>query len=150
MNIEKSYNFRKVNVQVTTSGVVPVDVLKTLSKEGYEVVINLLPEDHEHSVPNEKQIVESQGIDYFYIPVVFTEPRLAELEEFLSRMKAIDGKKVHIHCAANWRVSAFYSVFSVLNGSWNQVEAQEFITTTWNPKEHPAWCELLKKYGINV
>lgn len=150
MSIEKSYNFRKVNDRTTTSGVVPVGVLKNLAKEGYEVVVNLLPENHEHSVPNEKEIIESQGISYVHIPVVFTAPRLTELEEFMGLMKSITSKKVHIHCAANWRVSAFYGIFSVLNGSWNNDEAQEFITSTWNPKEHPAWFELLQGYGINT
>jgi protein tyrosine phosphatase (PTP) superfamily phosphohydrolase (DUF442 family) len=43
MDIEASYNFRRMSERLTTSGIVPPDGLKALQAQGYEVVINLLP-----------------------------------------------------------------------------------------------------------
>ena len=74
MDIEASYNFRRMSERLTTSGIVPPDGLKALQAQGYEVVINLLPDTGRDAIPNERDIVESQGIEYIYIPVDFKQP----------------------------------------------------------------------------
>ena len=148
MSIESSYNFRKLSGKLTTSGVVSEDTLKSLSEEGYEAVVNLLPQSNEHAVPEEKEIIESQGIFYVHIPVDFAAPTKVDLEEFISQLDNMSNKKMHIHCAANWRVSAFYSVYAVSKGIWSSDAAKEFIAGLWNPSEYPVWQKLLKQYGL--
>jgi protein tyrosine phosphatase (PTP) superfamily phosphohydrolase (DUF442 family) len=59
MDIEASYNFRRMSERLTTSGIVPPDGLKALQAQGYEVVINLLPDTGRDAIPNERDIVES-------------------------------------------------------------------------------------------
>lgn len=151
MNIDKSYNFKAINDHLTTSGVIPEEALKNLSNQDYQAVINLLPDDDEHLVADEKQIIESQGIQYFHIPVDFDQPTQADVEEFLAVLKGIsDQTKTHIHCAANWRVSAFYGIYAVKDNRWTSVEARQFIDGIWNPKDFPVWEALLDQYGINA
>jgi len=50
MNIQKAYNFKEVNEQVTCSGTLNKVNLQSLADEGYKVVINLLPDDSEYAV----------------------------------------------------------------------------------------------------
>ena len=89
--------------------------LNDLHREGYAAVINLMP-DSESPVPDEERIVRDQGLDYVYIPVDFNEPARADLEAFVEAMDARAGEKVHVHCAANYRVTAFYSLYALRRG----------------------------------
>src|SRR5262245_11570843 len=143
MDIEASYNFRRINDKLTTSGIVRPEGLKSLGSQGYSVVINLLPDTSEHAVPNERDLVESQGIEYIHIPVDFKQPTERDLAAFCEALDWIVGRKVHIHCTANYRVSAFYSLYEVNRGRWSINQAMEFIRDIWEPGDHPAWAEFV-------
>ena len=143
MAIEGSYNFRHINAQVTTSGVVGAARLKKLIPEGYEAVINLLPDDSQYAVENEKQIIENQGIKYFHIPVEFDNPSLDNFEQFITAMDEVKQIKTHIHCAANYRVSAFYALYAQSKGLWSRSQAQGLIDGLWQPLDYPGWPEFI-------
>src|SRR5262245_211242 len=142
MDIEASYNFRRINDKLTTSGIVRPEGLKSLASLGYSVVINLLPDTSEYAVPNERDLVESQGIEYIHIPVDFKQPTERDLAAFCEALDRVVGRKVHVHCAANYRVSAFYSLYEVNRGGWSIDQAMEFIRNIWEPGGHPAWAEF--------
>ena len=145
MDIEASYNFRRISDKLTTSGFVRPDGLKTLAAQGYEVVVNLLPESNEHAIPGEREIVEAQGIDYIYIPVDFKSPNRSDFEKFSAALDQVSEKKVHVHCAANYRASAFYSLYQVNAGRWGVEQAKEFIHGVWQPAEYPGWSEFISE-----
>ena len=142
MGIEESSNFRRVDERVTTSGLVSAAQLNGLHREGYAAVINLMP-DSESPVPDEERIVRDQGLDYVYIPVDFNEPTRGDLEAFVEAMDARAGEKVHVHCAANYRVSAFYSLYALRRGLLSDKEANELVQRVWNPAEFPVWMAFL-------
>jgi uncharacterized protein (TIGR01244 family) len=142
MSIEDSYNFRRIHDGLTTSGVVSVAQLGDLHGEGYDAVINLMP-DGEKAVADEARIVRDQGLDYVYIPVDFEQPKRADLEAFVAAMDARASGKVHVHCAANYRVSAFYSLYALRRGLCTRDEADELVHRIWDPAEFPAWMEFM-------
>ncbi len=143
MSIEGSYNFRRVSDRITTSGVVGDKRLSNLKAQGYGALINLLPDQSEYAVPEEGGIVTGQGLRYFYIPVDFDAPTQADFDAFVQAMDAVGDKTVHVHCAANFRVSAFYSLYAMRKGLWTTEEADKFIEGLWNPAEHPAWAGFI-------
>lgn len=143
MDIEASYNFRRISGRLTTSGVVRLNELKALYEQGYEVVVNLLPGSSEYAIPNERDTVESQGIEYIHIPVDFKQPSASDFLKFSEALDRVHDKKVHIHCAANYRVSAFYSLYSVSRNLWGTDQAMEFILSIWQPTEYPGWSEFI-------
>ena len=143
MDIEASYNFRRITERLTTSGIVRPDVLKALRAQGYEAVVNLLPDSSEHAIPNERDIVESQGIEYIHIPVDFKQPTSTDFLKFSEVLDRVHEKKVHVHCAANYRVSAFYSLYLVSRDIWSEEQAMELIRSIWQPTEHPGWSEFI-------
>ena len=143
MNIETSYNFRKIHDRLTTSGVVLPDGLKTLASQSYEVVVNLMPDGSEYAVADERRIIESQKLEYIYIPVDFKQPKRSDFVEFSEVLDRVSEKKVHIHCAANYRVSAFYSLYAAIRGYWSLDRAWEFIYDVWQPAEHSGWSEFI-------
>ena len=54
-----------------------------------------------------------------------------------------DGQKVHVHCAANYRVSAFYGLYAVRRGRCTVAEADALAQELWDPAEHPAWTAFI-------
>jgi protein tyrosine phosphatase (PTP) superfamily phosphohydrolase (DUF442 family) len=143
MTIEESYNFRRIHERLTTSGLVSAEQLGDLRRQDYDAVINLLPETHERAVADEAAIVRGQGLDYVYIPVDFEAPTHEDLEAFAHAMTGRSGQKVHVHCAANYRVSAFYSLYALRNGVCTPDEADQLVRDVWNPAEFPVWSAFI-------
>jgi len=139
MSIESSLNFRRVSDTVTTSGTVAADALGELRPNGYEVVVNLMPDDSSYAVAGEADIVEGADIGYVYIPVDFEAPTTDDFSAFAAAMDANADKNVHVHCAANYRVSAFYSLYAMRQGWWDAAQADAHIREIWDPAEYPAW-----------
>ena len=149
MAIKNSYNFRVVSDQLTTSGVVGSNRLKGLADEGYSLVINLLPDDNEHAVADEKSVVEAQGVEYVYIPVDFFNPTQQEYKLFSTALDRAINQKVHIHCAANFRVSGFYARYALERGLWTAAEADAFVRELWNPDRFPCWVAFIKPVEVS-
>lgn len=150
MGVEESYNFHRVDEHTTTSGVVGAVRLAELGAHGYGAVINLLPDDSSYAVEGEAELVESQGLAYVHIPVDFAEPTRADLDAFFAAMQAHHNQMVHVHCAANFRVTAFYALFAVASGSLTPEEADELIAHFWDPADHPAWAEFIREQRSRI
>jgi uncharacterized protein (TIGR01244 family) len=142
-SVEESYNFRRIDDRLTTSGLVSAEQLATLGRDGYAAVINLLPDNNERAVHDEADIVAEQGLDYVSIPVDFAAPTHADLERFCEAMDGLEGRKVHVHCAANYRVSAFYSLYALRQGRCTVEQADALVRDVWDPAEHPAWAAFI-------
>jgi uncharacterized protein (TIGR01244 family) len=143
MKIEDSYNFRRLSEMLTTSGVVRRQGLEALAAQGYRVLINLLPDSSEHAIAGERELVHAQGIEYIHIPVDFARPARSDFASFAAVLDRVQAQQVHIHCAANFRVSAFYALYQVSRGAWSVARAHEFIAGVWRPAEHPGWPEFM-------
>jgi len=141
--VESSVNFRRVTETITTSGTVEASDLATLGAYGYDAVVNLLPDRSEHAVADERAIVERQGLAYIAIPVDFRSPTREAFESFVVAMDAHEGDTVHVHCAANYRVSAFFALYAERKGWWDTARADEHIHDLWDPSELPAWQQLI-------
>lgn len=139
MGVERAYNFRKVSDSISTAGVLGEEQLGALQREGYTAVINLLPEDSEYAIRGEKDMVLRQGITYTHIPVDFNAPRDSDYSAFEIAMRELQGSKLMIHCAANFRVTAFYAIYARRNLGWSAEQADAFIAAIWSPSEHPPW-----------
>jgi protein tyrosine phosphatase (PTP) superfamily phosphohydrolase (DUF442 family) len=143
MGVEGSYNFHRVSTRTTTSGVVGVERLGQLGSEGYDTVINLLPDSSEYAIAGEADIVGEQGLNYIYIPVDFAAPTGADRGAFSAEMSAHGGKMIHVHCAANFRVSAFYGLYAVATGLQCTSDADDLMRLCWDPADHPVWATFI-------
>lgn len=143
MSIDQAFNYREVSKSIAIAGLLQPEQLAELGAAGIDMVINLLPDSSEHAILGEKKIVEDQGIEYCYIPVDFAAPQLKDYEQFKEVMSRAGDKKLLIHCAANYRVSAFYSQYAQEIGVWDAIEAEQFVGSIWNPNDYPGWSEFL-------
>ncbi|HKX78973.1 MAG TPA: protein tyrosine phosphatase family protein [Novosphingobium sp.] len=99
--------WHRLDDRLTTSGQPSEEQLAAIADLGVHHVINLGPHEHEKAMPDERASVEALGITYTYIPVDFERPAEADFTRFCEAMRAAGDEKVHVHCIANLRVSAF-------------------------------------------
>lgn len=60
------------------------------------------------ALPDEATSAAALGMTYIHIPVDFSNPTDEDFARFCSVMAELKGVPVHVHCIANYRVSAFF------------------------------------------
>lgn len=135
-------NYIKINELISTSGQPKIEEFDLINNEGFEVVINLALCDASNAIENEDKVVTNLGMSYFHIPVDFENPKPSDLKLFLNTMQALGANKVWVHCAKNYRVSAFMYVYHkyILKTPFEEIDLSIF--NIWNPDK--TWQELMK------
>ena len=135
------YNHVQVFPNLATSGVIPGECFERLSRQGYQLVINLLPNASEYAVKEESTQLGDLGIQYVYIPVDFAAPSRRDFDDFAAAMDAGADQKIWVHCAANYRVSAFVSLYNQMRRDWSLTEADALVAQLWKPDE--VWSSFM-------
>ena len=140
--MNKILNYVKINELISTSGQPKIEELELIANEGFEVVVNLAMSTTSNALENEDKIVSSLNMSYIHIPVDFENPKLSDLKLFLNILQALGANKVWIHCAKNYRVSAFMYVYHkyILHTPFEQIDLSIF--DMWQPSL--VWQELIK------
>jgi protein tyrosine phosphatase (PTP) superfamily phosphohydrolase (DUF442 family) len=140
--MNKILNYIKINELISTSGQPKIEELELIANEGFEVVINLAMPTTSNALKNEDKIVSSLNMSYIHIPVDFENPKLSDLKLFLNILQALGANKVWIHCAKNYRVSAFMYVYHkyILHTPFEEIDLSIF--EKWQPSL--VWQELMK------
>ena len=131
--LERIYNYRRLGDLIATAGQPTGEELATVAEAGFEVVVNLALHDMEYSLPNECRIVESLGMRYIHIPVVWERPTCDDLEEFFKIMDELTGKRIFVHCAANKRVSVFMALYRQQRQGWPPDVTMADVLAIWEP-----------------
>lgn len=142
-NIEDIYNYLKISNSIATSGQPTKEQFSAIQQAGYQLVVNLALPESTNALPDEKQIVEAEGMQYVHIPVVWEKPTIENVNEFFSVMEANTDKKVFVHCAANMRVSAFIYLYHRLHESISEEEAKKDLQKIWVPNEN--WQKFMNQ-----
>jgi len=144
MRIENILNFREINNDIATAGQPNEDELRLLKNEGYECVLNMAPYDTRYSLNDEEGMVKSLDMEYLYQPVDFIHPKLEDYYEFENNLKKVKNKKTLIHCAANYRVSVFFSHYASKHFNWSIDKCDDHISGVWNVDEFPIWSGFVE------
>lgn len=137
------YKMRSVDASLCTSGQPTEAQLQEIAAAGFMTVINLaLHDDPRYSLPDEAGTVKSLGMNYVHIPVQFSAPTKQNLTQFFSAMKAHEGQKIWIHCAANMRVSVFLGLYRVIEQGWKRELAFAQLRELWKPDE--VWSAFIE------
>lgn len=107
--------------------------LADLAGAGYQTVINLGLPDTEYALKDEAAIVSALRMVYYHIPVDFERPRLAQIYRFFDVMDASAATPTFVHCAANYRVSCFASLYMRSRHRWTESQASQLIEGVWQP-----------------
>ena len=140
--MNKILNHIKINELISTSGQLKIEEFELIANEGFEVVINLAVPTTSNSLENEDKIVSNLNMTYIHIPVSFENPKISDLKLFLNILQSLGANKVWIHCAKNYRVSAFIYVYHkyILHTHFEEIDLSIF--DIWKPSL--IWQELMK------
>jgi protein tyrosine phosphatase (PTP) superfamily phosphohydrolase (DUF442 family) len=146
---EEIYNFLAVSETLFTGGMPKAEQINDAAWQGVEVVINLAPHDVLNALPNETELVTSLGMQYINIPVNWNTPTKDGLDRFIAAMDENKDRKILVHCQANFRATAFVSMYRILRQGWKAEEAMEVMHKIWDEEDYPMWKlfieETLKK-----
>jgi len=139
------YNVITVNDAVLTGGQPTAEQLEAVAAEGYSAVINLAPYDPARSLADEAGLARSLGLAYDHIPVDWANPTDADFAAFEQIMLRRVGAKILIHCMANFRATAFYSLFAQKHLGWSQAQAEVLRDAIWKDSDYPVWRAFIAR-----
>ncbi len=148
MSTTDIFNYRYIDERVITAGQPTEEQLHAAAAEGFQVVINLAPIYTNHPVPNEDEVCQALGLTYHHIPVDWNNPTVDDYARFAAAMDETEDKKVLSHCAANYRVTAFFSAYARHKMGWSQPQAEALINSIWtqDPRYslNEVWLDFLQ------
>ncbi len=137
--LKNMYNFLTLSEDLFTGGMPTVDQLEDAARQGVQLVINLAPHDVIDALPNEEKLVTSLGMLYINIPVLWNTPTRDGLDRFMDVMDENRGKKILVHCQANFRATAFMALYRILRLGWNSEDAMKGMDMIWDVEDYPIW-----------
>ena len=141
--MEDIYNFLKLSDSIATAGQPTKEQFTAISKLGYQVVVNLALPESLNALPDEKEVVETQGMEYVHIPVVWENPTIDDIRRFFSVMEANADKNIFVHCAANMRVSAFMYLYRLIHEGMSDEDAKRDLHQIWIPNDN--WQKFIEQ-----
>jgi protein tyrosine phosphatase (PTP) superfamily phosphohydrolase (DUF442 family) len=139
----KVKNYLEISPKLSSSGQPASKDFELIAEHGYQVVINLSMPDSKSALTNEGYLVTLTGMTYIHIPVAFDAPELSHLIAFFDAMEAFSAKKVWVHCALNYRASAFLYLYSRLLKRKSKEDSEKYIYPHWEPND--TWSGFIER-----
>ena len=133
MEIESIRNYLQISERMASSGQPEESEFNYIAKAGYQVIINLAMPNSDFSIPEEGYIVSVLKMTYVHIAVPFDAPEISHLKEFIKLLHVYESKKIWIHCALNYRVSAFLYLYKTVIQSESPQQAMSVMLPSWQP-----------------
>jgi protein tyrosine phosphatase (PTP) superfamily phosphohydrolase (DUF442 family) len=135
MALPEIRNFEAINDRLGTAGQPTEAQLGDVAAEGYAAIVNLGLLDPKYCLPDEAASVAALGLAYRHIPVKFDAPAVEDFRTFAATMDEWSGKRVFVHCAANYRASAFVALYGELRLGWSRERADALAGKLWQPND---------------
>jgi protein tyrosine phosphatase (PTP) superfamily phosphohydrolase (DUF442 family) len=146
MGISDIYNVLEVHDRLITAGQPTEDQLRAAAAEHIDTVINLAPGDSRSALPDEATLVRSLGMAYHHLPVAWDNPTEADFAAFERVMSDLSPDcRALLHCAANFRVSAFYGLYAMKRLGWSIEQAEAFRASIWHGSDYPVWETFIQE-----
>lgn len=140
---ETIYNWRRLDERITTSGQPTETQLADLQALGVRHIVNLGLHTHEKALPDEAASVSHLGMEYIHIPVDFQNPTDGDFARFCATMARLKNVPVHVHCIANYRVSAFFYRYRRDVLGEDDAQARAAMEDVWQPTG--VWAAFIER-----
>jgi uncharacterized protein (TIGR01244 family) len=140
---EGIYNWRRLDARITTSGQPTEPQLADIQALGVRHIVNLALHTHEKALAEEAGSVSRLGMTYTHIPVDFQHPTEADFAQFRAVMAQLADVPVHVHCIANYRVSAFFYRYRRDVLGWDDATARAEMEAIWHPEG--VWAAFIQR-----
>lgn len=134
-------NYIEYSPTFASAGQPSVEQLNAVKAAGFEKIIYIAFTNGRTAIASEDAIVKELGMDYVHIPVIWDAPTKSDYYAFASTMQQEPGRKTLLHCAANFRASAFSMLYRVLHEGVSVADAKADMNKIWLPNE--TWKNLI-------
>jgi protein tyrosine phosphatase (PTP) superfamily phosphohydrolase (DUF442 family) len=141
-------NFLVIDERLATAGQPTEEQLRDVAADGFAAVVNLGLLDPKYCLPDEAGLVAALGMANRHIPVKFDAPTVDDIRAFVAAMDERAGVKTLVHCAANYRVTTFVSLYGELRLGWPRSRADEVARRVWAPNE--TWLAFIERCRTEV
>ncbi len=139
MSVEDIFNYIPVNDRLSTAGQPTEEQLREVAAAGFTAIINLAPVNPPYTPADEAGLAGALGLRYVYLPVDWSNPTDGDFAAFEAAMGQLAAEKLFIHCMANFRVTAFYSLYAQKRLGWSGAQAEAFRARIWAGSDYPIW-----------
>ena len=139
MSTDEIFNYVRVDDRISTAGQPTENQLRDAAAEGFTTIINLAPVNPPYTPANEAGLARELGLNYIHIPVAWNNPTDADFAAFERAMNETAGDRTLIHCAANFRVTAFYTLYARKHLGWSEAQAAALRDRIWAGSAYPVW-----------
>lgn len=136
------HNWLRIDSRLTTSGQPSESELAEIAALGVRYVINLGLSSHEKALPDEAATVGALGMTYLHIPIDFQHPTEADYQQFSSALTQTKDAATHVHCIANYRVSALLYRYRRDVLGVDEAIARADLARIWTPND--IWTALIE------
>lgn len=126
--------WQRLDEKTTTSGKLEEKDVARLASLGVKHIINLAMDDHPEALAGEAEKLAAAGIGYTHIPVPFDAPSANHFKAFRTALDAVSDAPVHVHCIANFRVSAFFYRLHRDHNGMDEAQARALMHQQWAPE----------------
>jgi protein tyrosine phosphatase (PTP) superfamily phosphohydrolase (DUF442 family) len=137
------YHWRRLDDRITTSGQPTEPQLEDIHALGIRHIVNLGLHSHEKALPDETASVSRLGMTYIHIPVDFQNPTDQDFDQFCAVMEQLKDVPVHVHCIANYRVSAFFYRYRRDALGMDEARARADMEEVWHPEG--VWAAFIER-----
>ena len=139
--IESIINYYALPDGLVSSGQPTPEEFAAIRDAGYQVLINLVPDDPDTTIPNERDIVTPLGMTYVHIPVIWSAPQISDAQKFFDAMRAHATQKIFVHCEVNYRASAFLYMYRRKFLGTEETQARQDLHQIWEP--YGTWAKFV-------
>lgn len=150
MSSSEIFNYLPIDERIATAGQPTEDQLREAAAEGFTAIINLAPVNPPYTPEDEAGLALSLGMNYVHIPVDWNNPTDDDFTAFETAMNRLSAEKVLIHCAANFRVTAFYSLYARKHLGWTEEQAQALRDIIWANDRYPVWQAFIGRKTAEI
>ncbi len=142
MGLEQIRNYCPIDDHIATAGQPTADQLKIIKQAKFDLIINLALPDSPNAITHEGELIRQLEMDYIHIPVDFKAPTLDDLNTFFDAIDQHQIKRIFVHCALNWRVSAFIFLYKRIRQHVPDSDALPAMHAVWKPDN--TWQQFIK------
>lgn len=143
--MKEIFNYLQLTEMLSSSGMPTPNQLRAIAEAGVRFVVNLATLKSEGWMPEEGEVFKSLGVEYLSIPVDWDNPTAQNLSEFMDAMDAHKDQRVHVHCQANYRATAFTALYRILRLGWKKEAAFADQRKIWVLADYPIWQKFVNE-----
>jgi protein tyrosine phosphatase (PTP) superfamily phosphohydrolase (DUF442 family) len=143
--LSEIFNYLQLSDTLHSSGMPTPEQFSSIGEAGIQVVINLATSKSEGWMPDEQERIEAQNITYYSIPVDWDNPTSDDLNKFMAIMDKYKSEIILVHCQANYRATAFITLYRYIFRGWAEENAFRDLRKIWNPAEYPIWQKFIEQ-----